>query len=350
MIALFPLLVGALALADRGPAMVLARPWAVYGGRISYALYLVHIPMFEVYWTALQHVRALGPHTLLAHLVGTRRCSSRRSGWPPWRTAASRSPPGGGCWRCTGPARHQLPAGMRVPPHRRASRRTPRHALARHGLRRPPPGGHLNGLGWGAQPALLARHHPRPRGEGIHSAVRDRVGPAVPWATRRSDRDRAAGGRLRLVRPPRPRRRCCPSCGPPRRRDRSLWFDGDDIPAASASAGRARRGAGVGAGGGQLGGLWTRKRADRVDEVRLGATALHGFRLGQRPPAAALGAGTRWVIAAQRPAARPSPWRGASRRFRRPAVRPFRASGRGGRSAAGAGWRRRRARPRPASA
>ncbi len=69
-IALFPLLVGALALADRGPAMVLTRPWAVHGGRISYALYLVHIPMLEVYWTALQHVRALGPHTLLAHVVG----------------------------------------------------------------------------------------------------------------------------------------------------------------------------------------------------------------------------------------------------------------------------------------
>jgi peptidoglycan/LPS O-acetylase OafA/YrhL len=69
-IALFPLLVGALALADRGPAMALARPWAVYGGRVSYALYLVHIPLLEVYWTALQHVTALGPHTLLAHLAG----------------------------------------------------------------------------------------------------------------------------------------------------------------------------------------------------------------------------------------------------------------------------------------
>jgi peptidoglycan/LPS O-acetylase OafA/YrhL len=69
-IALFPLLVGALALADRGPAMLLARPWAVHGGRVSYALYLVHIPMLEVYWTALQHVPVLGPHTLLAHLTG----------------------------------------------------------------------------------------------------------------------------------------------------------------------------------------------------------------------------------------------------------------------------------------
>jgi peptidoglycan/LPS O-acetylase OafA/YrhL len=69
-IALFPLLVGALAVADRGPAMALARPWAVYGGRVSYALYLVHIPLLEVYWTALQHVTALGPHTLLAYLTG----------------------------------------------------------------------------------------------------------------------------------------------------------------------------------------------------------------------------------------------------------------------------------------
>jgi peptidoglycan/LPS O-acetylase OafA/YrhL len=69
-IALFPLLVGALALADRGPALVLSRPWAVYGGRISYCLYLVHIPMLEVYWLALRTFDALGPHTWLAHLTG----------------------------------------------------------------------------------------------------------------------------------------------------------------------------------------------------------------------------------------------------------------------------------------
>ena len=69
-IALFPLLVGALVLADRGPALVLSRPWAVYSGRISYCLYLVHIPMLEVYWLALRKVDALGPHTWLAHLTG----------------------------------------------------------------------------------------------------------------------------------------------------------------------------------------------------------------------------------------------------------------------------------------
>jgi peptidoglycan/LPS O-acetylase OafA/YrhL len=66
----FPLLVGALAVADRGPALVLSAPWAVYGGRISYCLYLVHIPMLELYWFALQKVDALGPHTWLAHLTG----------------------------------------------------------------------------------------------------------------------------------------------------------------------------------------------------------------------------------------------------------------------------------------
>jgi peptidoglycan/LPS O-acetylase OafA/YrhL len=69
-IALFPLLVGALAMADRGPAMVLSAPWAVYGGRISYCLYLVHIPIFELYWLALQKLSWLGPDTPLVHVIG----------------------------------------------------------------------------------------------------------------------------------------------------------------------------------------------------------------------------------------------------------------------------------------
>nr|WP_062399251.1 acyltransferase [Pseudonocardia sp. AL041005-10] len=47
----FPVLVGALALADRGPVHhLLTRGPMVHGGRISYALYLVHIPMFEIFW------------------------------------------------------------------------------------------------------------------------------------------------------------------------------------------------------------------------------------------------------------------------------------------------------------
>jgi peptidoglycan/LPS O-acetylase OafA/YrhL len=69
-IALFPLLVGALAVADRGPATVLSARWAVSGGHISYSLYLVHIPIFEVYWLALRRFPWLGPGTLLAHVVG----------------------------------------------------------------------------------------------------------------------------------------------------------------------------------------------------------------------------------------------------------------------------------------
>ncbi|MBO0874371.1 MAG: acyltransferase, partial [Pseudonocardia sp.] len=50
---LFPLLVGTLALADRGPARLLSTRWAVHGGRISYSLYLVHVPLFEVFWTTM---------------------------------------------------------------------------------------------------------------------------------------------------------------------------------------------------------------------------------------------------------------------------------------------------------
>ena len=67
----FPVLVGALALADRGPAMWLARPWAVRGGHVSYSLYLVHIPMFEVFWLAQEHFpQLLGRSTPWGHAVG----------------------------------------------------------------------------------------------------------------------------------------------------------------------------------------------------------------------------------------------------------------------------------------
>ncbi|GAA4688776.1 hypothetical protein GCM10023215_26090 [Pseudonocardia yuanmonensis] len=63
---LFPVLVGALALADRGVARWLARPAMVHGGRLSYALYLIHIPMFEVFWLALRRYGSYGGSTLLA--------------------------------------------------------------------------------------------------------------------------------------------------------------------------------------------------------------------------------------------------------------------------------------------
>ena len=67
----FPVLIGALALADRGPAMWLARPWAVRGGHVSYSLYLVHIPMFEVFWLAQEHFpQLLGRSMPWGHAVG----------------------------------------------------------------------------------------------------------------------------------------------------------------------------------------------------------------------------------------------------------------------------------------
>jgi peptidoglycan/LPS O-acetylase OafA/YrhL len=69
-ILLFPLLVAALAVADRGPAMLLSTSLLVYGGRLSYGLYLVHIPLLEVYWLALRRFAWLASHSGLAHVVG----------------------------------------------------------------------------------------------------------------------------------------------------------------------------------------------------------------------------------------------------------------------------------------
>jgi hypothetical protein len=61
---LFPVLVGALALSvGRGPSRLLSTDWAVHGGRISYSLYLVHIPVFEVVWTLMIRYRFIGPDT-----------------------------------------------------------------------------------------------------------------------------------------------------------------------------------------------------------------------------------------------------------------------------------------------
>ncbi len=65
----FPVLVGALALADRGPAALLGRPALVQGGRVSYALYLVHIPVFELFWLAQAYVPALRGG-FVGHLAG----------------------------------------------------------------------------------------------------------------------------------------------------------------------------------------------------------------------------------------------------------------------------------------
>ena len=60
-IVLFPVLIGAVALADGGRSRLLGSRWAVHGGRMSYSLYLVHIPIFELAWSAMLFFPALAP-------------------------------------------------------------------------------------------------------------------------------------------------------------------------------------------------------------------------------------------------------------------------------------------------
>jgi peptidoglycan/LPS O-acetylase OafA/YrhL len=62
---LFPVLVGALALSTSGPARLLATRPMVHGGRISFALYLVHIPVFEAFWTFMQWHPRMAPGTVV---------------------------------------------------------------------------------------------------------------------------------------------------------------------------------------------------------------------------------------------------------------------------------------------
>ncbi|MGY1721878.1 acyltransferase family protein [Blastococcus sp. SYSU DS0533] len=60
-VVLFPLLVGSLALARGRTSEVLGSRLLVHGGRISYALYLVHYCVFEIVWTIMLSVPLLGP-------------------------------------------------------------------------------------------------------------------------------------------------------------------------------------------------------------------------------------------------------------------------------------------------
>jgi peptidoglycan/LPS O-acetylase OafA/YrhL len=62
---LFPVLVGSLALSTRGLSRLLGTRPMVHGGRISFALYLVHIPVFEMFWTFLQWYPGFGPDSLV---------------------------------------------------------------------------------------------------------------------------------------------------------------------------------------------------------------------------------------------------------------------------------------------
>ncbi len=60
-VVLFPVLVGSLALTGRGPGRLLSTEAMVHGGRISFSLYLVHVPVFEILWTLGGWYPAYGP-------------------------------------------------------------------------------------------------------------------------------------------------------------------------------------------------------------------------------------------------------------------------------------------------
>jgi peptidoglycan/LPS O-acetylase OafA/YrhL len=66
---LFPVLVGSLALTGRGLGRLLATDPMVHGGRISYSLYLVHIPAFEILWTNMGWYPAIAPGSALGSLL-----------------------------------------------------------------------------------------------------------------------------------------------------------------------------------------------------------------------------------------------------------------------------------------
>ncbi len=80
----FPVLVGALALSRSGISRVLSTGPMVHGGRISFSLYLVHMPLFEVLWTSMGWEPRLAPgsplgaavvpHVLLLSLVVAHLC------------------------------------------------------------------------------------------------------------------------------------------------------------------------------------------------------------------------------------------------------------------------------------
>lgn len=65
----FPVLIGALALSTRGISRWLSTETMVVGGRISFALYLVHIPVFEIVYTLMGWHPRIAPGTTLGALL-----------------------------------------------------------------------------------------------------------------------------------------------------------------------------------------------------------------------------------------------------------------------------------------
>ncbi|MGY1783124.1 acyltransferase family protein [Geodermatophilus sp. SYSU D01036] len=62
-VVLFPVLIGSLALTPRGISRVLGSRPMVHGGRISFSLYLVHVPVFEIFWTHMGWYPFMGPNS-----------------------------------------------------------------------------------------------------------------------------------------------------------------------------------------------------------------------------------------------------------------------------------------------
>ncbi|MET0763375.1 MAG: acyltransferase [Blastococcus sp.] len=65
----FPVLIAGLALSEGGLARPLSAPVMVLGGRISFALYLVHMGVFEAGWTLMAVVPGLGGGSSVATLL-----------------------------------------------------------------------------------------------------------------------------------------------------------------------------------------------------------------------------------------------------------------------------------------
>jgi peptidoglycan/LPS O-acetylase OafA/YrhL len=65
----FPVLIGALALSQRGLSKALSAGPMVHGGRISYSLYLVHVPVFEIFWSYMLWEPRIGPGSALGSFL-----------------------------------------------------------------------------------------------------------------------------------------------------------------------------------------------------------------------------------------------------------------------------------------
>ncbi|MGY1821289.1 acyltransferase family protein [Geodermatophilus sp. SYSU D00079] len=131
----FPVLVGALALSRRGLSRMLATEPMVHGGRISYSLYLVHVPVFEVFWTSMGWTPSIAPgsglagflipHVLLLtvllahlcyrHLEEPARLFLRHRGPGRWARAARVQPPVGHLVLPEPRAERVVPAPARTP-------------------------------------------------------------------------------------------------------------------------------------------------------------------------------------------------------------------------------------------